>query len=92
MLTQAQLVTKDSRGTSFAGGNVIIGYPRPADYPDGNSQPGGKIRQGENLNDKFNEAEIYALHRKKTEKVMRVVVALVVAVFAVTLYFLLTND
>jgi hypothetical protein len=44
------------------------------------------------LNDKFNEDEIYALHKKRMEKVMRVVVALIVAVFAFTLYFLLTND
>jgi hypothetical protein len=44
------------------------------------------------LNDKFNEDEIYALHMKRMEKVMRVVVALIVAVFAFTLYFLLTND
>jgi len=44
------------------------------------------------LNDKFSDDEIYALHKKKTEKVMRVVVAIIVAVFAFTLYFLLTND
>jgi hypothetical protein len=44
------------------------------------------------LNAKFSEDEIYALHKKKTEKVMRVVVAMIVAVFAFTLYFLLTND
>jgi len=91
MLTQAQLVTKDSRGTSFASGNVIIGYPCQTDYSEDNSQLGGK-KWGGNFNDKFNEDEIYALHKKQTEKVMRVVVALVVAVFAFTLYFLLTND
>lgn len=44
------------------------------------------------MNDKFSDDEIYALHKKKTEKVMRVVVAIIVAVFAFTLYFLLTND
>lgn len=44
------------------------------------------------MNDKFNGDEIYTLHKKRTGKVMRVVVALIVAVFAFTLYFLLTND
>ena len=44
------------------------------------------------MNDKFSDEELFALHKRKTEKVMRVMVAIIIAVFVFTLYFLLTND
>jgi hypothetical protein len=44
------------------------------------------------LNDKFSEDELFAIHKKKTEKLMRIVIAIVISVFIFTLYFFLRND
>ena len=44
------------------------------------------------MDGKYSDEELFALHKKKTEKVMRVMVAIIVAVFIFTLYFLLEND
>ena len=44
------------------------------------------------MNDKFNEDELFAIHKKKTEKFMRIVIAIVISVFIFTLYFFLKND
>ena len=44
------------------------------------------------MDDKYSDEELFALHKKKTEKFMRVMVAIIVAVFIFTLYFLLEND
>ena len=44
------------------------------------------------MNDKFSEDELFAIHKKKTEKLMRIVIAIVISVFIFTLYFFLKND
>ena len=44
------------------------------------------------MNDKFSEDELFAIHKKKTEKLMRIVIAIVISVFIFTLYFFLRND
>ena len=44
------------------------------------------------MSDKFSEEELFAIHKKKTEKVMKIVVAIAVSVFIFTLYFFLKND
>ncbi len=38
------------------------------------------------------ETELFARHKKKTERTMKIVVALLIFAFAFTLWFLLTND
>ncbi len=44
------------------------------------------------MDNKFSDEELFALHKKKTERVMRVIVTIIVSVFIFTLYFLLGND
>ena len=44
------------------------------------------------LDDKFSNEEIFILHKKKTEKIMRIMVAIMVSVLIFTIYFLLEND
>lgn len=44
------------------------------------------------LSDKFSEEELFAIHKKKTEKLMKLVIAIAVSVFIFTLYFFLKND
>ena len=39
-----------------------------------------------------NDEALFVKHKKKTEKMMGIVVALLVSIFAFTLWFLLTND
>ena len=44
------------------------------------------------MDDKFSNEEIFILHKKKTEKIMRIMVAIMVSVLIFTIYFLLEND
>ncbi len=39
-----------------------------------------------------NEEELYAQHKRRTEKKMKIIVALLVSFFAFTLWFLLNYD
>ena len=44
------------------------------------------------LNDKFDEEKLFARHKRQAERAMKIVVALLVAVFLYSLYFLLSDD
>jgi len=44
------------------------------------------------MNDNFSEEELFAIHKKKTEKAMKIAVAVAASVFIFTLYFFLKND
>lgn len=44
------------------------------------------------MDNKLSDEEIFILHKKKTEKIMKIMVAIMLLGLIFTLYFLLEND
>jgi hypothetical protein len=54
--------------------------------------PSTRFNKEVNLDELQNNEELLAQHKKRTEKKMRVIVALLISLFAFTLWFLLNYD